>query len=92
MKFSKTFTNKLISYTDRFFTWDRRYLKREDSTEPLDFYAVSEYDDYTITVCINRGKYGIWTSIRRDDVAIQHGYLKTYKEVNAFKKMIKCLG
>ena len=92
MKFSRTFTNKLVSFADRYFSWDRRYLKREDATELFDFYAVSDYDDYTITVCINRGKYGIWASIKRDGVAIQSGFLKTYTEVNAFKKMIKCLG
>lgn len=93
MKFSRTFTNKLISYADRYFTWDERYLKREDPTMHFDFFAIrGDEDEHRVVVCFRRGKYGIWANIDKDSKDIFEGYLKTYKEVNNFKKMIRCLG
>lgn len=93
MKFSKTFTNKLVSYADRYFTWDSRKMKRENIGEMFDFFAISRDNGITTCVCIDRSsQHGIWTSIQRGNTYIHHGFLKTYADVNAFKKMIKCLG
>lgn len=92
MNFGRTFTNKLVSYADRYFTWDRRYIKREDSSLYFDFFAIRDEDEHKIVVCFRRGYFGIWASISKDDTDICRGYLKSYKEVTAFKKMIRCLG
>lgn len=90
MKFSRTFTNKLVSFADQHYTWDSRKMKREGTTSEFDFVAFN-HDENTM-VCISREKFGIWVSIRRNRAYIKHGFLKTYSEVNEFKKMIKCLG
>lgn len=92
MNFGRTFTNKLISYADRYFTWDARTLRREGTDKYFDFYAVNREDEHTTSVCINRSKVGLWVSINKDHHFIFSGYLKSYKEVNTFKKMIRCLG
>ena len=93
MKFSKTFTNKLVSYADRYFTWDRRKMHREDSTEMFDFFAYRREDDGSQTVvCIDRSKFGLFAYIKRDNKCIYGNHLKTFKEVDSFKKMIRCLG
>lgn len=92
MKFGKTFTNKLVSYADRYFTWDKRTLRREGTDGNFDFFAICRENGHTISVCIDRSNYGLWTSIKKDQRFIFSGYLKTYKEVSTFKKMIRCLG
>lgn len=92
MKFGKAFTNKLISYADRYFTWDSRQLKREDDTQHFDFVAFNHDNGLTTSVFIRRSQCGIWVSINRDHKSIYQGFLRTYKEVGNFKKMIKCLG
>lgn len=92
MKFSKKFTNKLISYTDRYFTYDSRTMRREGTDKLFDFFAINREDGVTTSVCVDRTKQGIWASIRKNEQYICHGYLKTYKEVDSFKKMIRCLG
>ena len=92
MKFSKTFTNKLVSYTDRYFTWDSRKMKRENDDTEFDFVAFNHDNGHTTSVFIRRSQYGIWVSINKARKPIHQGFLRTYKEVNDFKKMIKCLG
>ena len=91
MKFSKTFTNKLVSYADRYFTYDSRKLKREgDITFGFDFIAHNR--DAKTSVYIERTDFGMYVVINRNTNTIKKGFLKTYKEVSEFKKMIKCLG
>lgn len=92
MKFSRTFTNKLVSYVDRYFTWDTRTLRREDTDKNFDFFAISRENGHITSVCIDRSICGLWVSISKDHNFIYSGYIKTYKEVDTFKKMIRCLG
>lgn len=92
MKFSAKFTNKLVSYADRYYTYDSRKLKREDSTSHFDFVAFNHEPNNTSALFIRRGRYGIWVSIHKNGKTVQQGYLTTYKEVDTFKKMIRCLG
>ena len=92
MKFSKTFTNKLVSYTDRYFTYDHRTMRREGTDKLFDFFAIRRENGVTTSVCVNRSKQGVWVSIRKNDEYICGDFVKTYTEVDAFKKMIKCLG
>ena len=92
MKFGKTFTNKLVSFADQHFTWDYRSMKREDENQHFDFIALRKEDGRRIAVGFHRSQYGIWAFIEKDGTDIHRGYLKTYSDVNAFKKMVKCLG
>ena len=92
MKFSRTFTNKLVSYADRYFTWDSRTLRREGTDKVFDFFAVRKEDGHKTVVCIDRLCGMLWVSIEKDDHNIYSGFLKTYTDVTAFKKMIRCLG
>ena len=92
MKFSRTFVNKLISYADRYFTWDTRTMRREGTDKNFDFFAISRENGTTTSVCIDRSCVGLWVSISKNGHFIHSGYLKTYKEVVAFKKMLRCLG
>lgn len=91
MKFGKTFTNKLVSYADRYFTWDSRTMRREGTDKLFDFFAINRENGHT-TVCIDRSTVGLWVSIQKNNHFIYSGFLKNYKEVDAFKKMIRCLG
>lgn len=91
MKFSKTFTNKLVSFTDRYFTYDSRKLKREgDATFSFDFIAHNH--DTKTSVYISRTKFGIYVIISKQGKDIKRGFLTTYTEINSFKTMIRCLG
>ena len=91
MKFSKKFTNKLVSYTDRYFTYDHRKLKREgDFTHDFEFIAHNR--DTQTDVYISRTKYGMYLSIKKDNYTVYQGIAKTYKDISNFKKMIRCLG
>lgn len=92
MKFSRTFTNKLVSYADRYFTWDKRTLRREGTDKYFDFFAYRKDDDIRTVVCIDRCQSGIYVAIKKDSTYIYNSYLKTYKEVDTFKKMLRCLG
>ena len=92
MKFSRTFTNKLVSFADRHFTWDSRTMKRENPDANFEFFAISRDDGIITSVCISRTKYGVWVSIRKDGRKIYGQYLETYAEATVFKKMIRCLG
>lgn len=91
MKFSKTFTNKLVSFADQHFSWDSRQLKREGNNS-FGFDFIAHNRDAKTSVYIERTEFGMYVVIDRDRQTITRGFLKTYKEVNAFKKMIKCLG
>ena len=90
MKFSKTYTNKLVSFVDRHFTYDVRKLKREgDNTFDFDFIAHNR--DTKVSVYVARTEFGIHVTITKDRKDIKRGFLTTYKEVDSFKKMIRCL-
>ena len=93
MKFSKTFVNKLVSYADRYFSYDSRTMKREGTDKLFDFFAISRENGTTTCVCIDRNaSHHLWVSIQRNGQFIYSGFLKTYKEVDNFKTMIRCLG
>lgn len=89
MKFSKTFTNKLVSFADRYFTYDTRYMAREN-TCTLDFLAFNH--DRNICVIIDHCKYGMYVCIKRDDSPIFKCILTKYSDITKFKKMVLCLG
>ncbi len=91
MKFGKTYTNKLVSFVDRYFTWDTRTMKREGTDNLFDFWAISRENGHKVSVCIDRNSYGLWVSIRKDDEYIIAECLKSYTDVARFKQMIKCL-
>ena len=90
MKFGTTFTNKLVSYVDRYFTYDYREMRRENTSGIFDFYA-REYDTDT-SVVIDKWALGIYVCIRRNGKEIIGKTLRTYKEIADFKRMIRCLG
>lgn len=90
MKFSRKFTNKLVSYTDRYFTYDKRNLKREGETDLFDF--IGHNRDTNTSVYIDRTEFGMYVIISKGGTDIKRGFLKTYKEVTDFKRMIRCLG
>ena len=91
MKFGKTYTNKLVSFADRYFTYDKKTMKREHTDISFDFYAFRKENGVYTTVCINRNEYGLWACIRKGDNYIVAKHLKSYQEVASFKKMIRCL-
>ena len=89
MKFSRKFTNKLVSYADRYFTYDRRTMRREDNNEHFDFYA--HRDD--ATVMIDRLSTGsIYLCIKKDKKYVYQVIVKSFAEIRNFKRMILCLG
>lgn len=91
MKFHRNYVNKLITFADRYFTWDIRHLKREGTSVELDFFAIrKEETDYT-SVSISLTKYGIHAYIKQNNETYSR-ILKSYKEVNAFKEKVKLLG
>ena len=90
MRFKRTYINKLVSFADRYFTYDRRKMRREDASALFDFAA---HNDNTKThVSIDSTKYGIYVCIRKNDKILFSKILHTYKEVAYFKRMIRCLG
>lgn len=92
-KFSKNFTNKLVSYACRHGKWDTKLLKREDSTQHFDFFAVANKGNCQTIVCFSdSAEHGIWASIEKDNDTIYRGFITTDAEVKTFKKMIRCLG
>ena len=89
MKFSKKFTNKLVSYADRYFTYDRRTMRREDKNKLFDFCAHRE----GTTVVIDRCSTGsIYLCIKKDERYIYSTIAKSFAEIKSFKRMILCLG
>ena len=92
-KISQTTTNRLVSYVDRYFTWDWRTMKREDPTEWFEFFGVRKDDERKIVVTVDRMKRGVlWVSIRENDAYIHSGFIKSYKDISTFKRMVRCLG
>jgi len=92
-KVSRTNTNKLVSYVDRYFTYDRRTLKREGECLWFDFFGVRQDDERKIIVVVDRMKNGVlWVSIRDNDTYIHSGYIKSFKDIDIFKRMVRCLG
>ena len=93
MKFSKKFTNKLISYVDRYFTYDTRTMKREGTDSLFDFYGVSEDNGVRTVVVVDRLNPDLlWVSISKNDTHIHSAFLKSYDDIDNFKKMVKCIG
>lgn len=88
MKFSKKFTNKLVSYVDRYFTYDRRAMRVEDKNNLFDFYAQRT----GATVVIDRCPTGIYICIKKDNRYICKNIAKSFAEIKNFKHMILCLG
>ena len=88
MQFSKKFTNKLISYADRYFTYDRRIMRREDHNESFDFFA--RRDD--ATVVIDRCSTGIYLCIKKDGKYVYQVIVKSFADIKNFKRMVFCLG
>ena len=88
MKFSKKFTNKLVSYVDRYFTYDRRTMRVEDENSLFDFYAVGE----GTTVVIDRCPTGLYICIKKDERYIYKTIAKSFAEIKNFKRMVFCLG
>ena len=89
-RFTRSFVNELVSYADRYYTYDTRELKREGDDTRFDFTA-SNYETNT-HVCIDVSKFGIFVRIARDGKTIYSDILKTFAEVTTFKQMILCLG
>ena len=90
MRFKRTYVNKLVSFVDRYFTYDNREMRREDARALFDFHAWN-YDTETHVV-IDRTKYGIYVCIRKNYKTFFCKTLHTYKEISYFKRMIRCLG
>lgn len=86
-------TNKLVSFTDKFFSYDWRIMKREGSSESFDFLAVNKDYNRTITVSISRtNSKTLYLSIREGGKKIYTSFVKSYQDINIFKQMIRCLG
>lgn len=88
MKFSRKFTNKLVSYADRYFTYDYRTMRREDHNEHFDFCA--RRDD--ASVIIDRLPRGMYLCIKKDGKYIYSTIAKSFAEIKNFKRMVLCLG
>lgn len=89
MKLTKKELNKLVSFIDKEFSYDRRKIKREDKTSLFDFFALN-YDTNTIVSIDNDVR--LYVSIKRNNKIIEQKFIKNFNELNTFKKMIKCLG
>ena len=93
MKFSKKFTNKLVSYVDRYFTYDTRTMRREKTDTLFDFYGVCDNDGvHTIVVVDRLQKDLLWVSISKGDDNIHSGFIQSFDDIKNFKRMIRCLG
>lgn len=92
-KVSRTNTNKLVSYVDRYFTYDGRTLKREGECLLFDFFGVRQDDERKIIVVVDRMKNGVlWVSIRENDTYIYSHMVKSFKDISTFKRMVRCIG
>ena len=93
MKFSRTFTNKLISYADRYFTYDSRTMRREGTDSVFDFFAVCNDNGMKTTVVKDRLQPDmLWVSITKNNACVHSGFIRSYKDADNFKKMVRCLG
>ena len=92
MKISRKLTNKLVTYVDRYFTYDRRTMKREGSVM-FDFFGVCEDNGVRTVVVVDRMSSDmLWVSITKNHTCIHSGFLTTYDDIDNFKKMVRCLG
>lgn len=94
MSFNRKYVNKVVSHIDRYFTYDRRYLRRENTSERQDIFVVRDAEGAApkVIVAANNTKYGLYVYIRKEEDIILSKILHTPKEVNNFKKMVRCLG
>ena len=90
MKFSRKYTNKLVSFVDRHYTYDHRSMKREGDDTHFDLWAYN--NDNSSSVAVHRNPQGMFVSIRKDNKIVLRSILTTYTEIDAFKRMIRCLG
>ena len=89
-KISKNNKNKLISFVDRYFTYDTRTLKRENVDTAFDFFGIN-YDTNTIVI-IDCSKTTVYTAIKQNNKYIHKGFICSFNELSQFKKMVRCLG
>ena len=93
MKISRKLTNKLVSYVDRYFTYDSRTMKREGTDDLFDFFGVCDDDGVRTVVAIDRSSSDwLWVSISKNDICVHSGFLRTFDDIDNFKKMVRCLG
>lgn len=94
MQISRKTTNKLVSYVDRYFTWDKRTMKRENTDKIFDFWGVRYTDGNNprVTVAIDKNSLFLFASIHIDGKTVYEGRIKTHKQLNTFKAMVLCLG
>lgn len=94
MQFSRKTVNKLVSYVDRYFTWDKRTMKREDTDSVFDFWGIrrAEGNKPRVTVAIDKNSLLLYVSICINGKFVYNECIKTYKEMTNFKKMVRCLG
>ena len=90
MKFSKKEVNKLVSFVDKEFSYDWRKLKREQETMLFDF--IGKDIARNIVVCIENDLTGLYVRITRNDRVIERKYLRSFQDINQFKKLILCIG
>lgn len=94
MRITRKTTNKLVSYVDRYFTYDERGMKREGTDNHFDFYGVrhADGDKPRTLIAVDKNKYFLYACIRINGKEIYAERIKTHKELNAFKAMVRCLG
>jgi hypothetical protein len=94
MQISRKATNKLVSYVDRYFTWDKRTMKREGTDKIFDFWGVRYTDGNNprVTVAIDKNSLFLYVSICINGKCIYDERIKKHKQVKAFKQMVRCLG
>lgn len=94
MQISRKTTNKLVSYVDRYFTWDKRTMKREGTDSVFDFWGVrhAEGNNPRVTVAIDKNSLFLYVSICINGKFVYDERIKTHKEIANFKKMVRCLG
>ena len=93
MNISRKLTNKLISYVDRYFTYDTRTMRREGTDSLFDFFGVCKDNDVKTVVVVDRmSRDLLWVSISKNDAHIYSGFLKSYDDITNFKRMVRCLG
>lgn len=88
MKFSKKFVNKLVTFTDKNFTYDSRKMKREGDNTPFDFVGYDYNDNILTTVYIRNTNCGLWVDIRQNGQTKFHGFCQNFNDVRNFKQAI----
>lgn len=93
MKITNKLTNKLVSYVDRYFTYDDRKMKREDANVDDDFFGWRMSEGERVVVAIDRPcKNELFVYIRRNGVCVHSRFVRSFDDINNFKKMVRCLG